>query len=175
MPYAKIESSGCGIFIGKSTLTGEGTLATIGSFLRYAKATLSGTGTLSAIGSFLRYGKASLSGTGTLATIGRGIFAGKATLSGVGTLTAIGQVVYGLVSITPSPASAIGSVVAPTVIEGTLVSVQRGLISLEGSEIEKEVSLDTPVPVGKSFIIASSRSARSECYYNLAKVELTTI
>lgn len=113
---------GQGIFIGKATLTGEGTLATIGSFLRYAKATLSGTGTLSSIGSFLRYGKASLSGTGTLATIGRGIFAGKATLSGVGTLTASAVVEGEGVNVTPTPVSAIGQIVAPTVLIASTIA-----------------------------------------------------
>jgi len=55
----------------------------------------------------------------------------------------------------------------------TDVGVQRGLISLVGIT-EYEVTLDTPVPVGKSFVIASCRSNRSEVDCALAEVRLTT-
>lgn len=105
--------------------------------------------------------------------------------------------VYGVpagVTVTPDPASAIAQVVAPTVVKGSIsitpspveakcevvaptvkpkaFSVQRGLITLTGTD--SEISLDTPVPVGKSFVIASCRSTVYECYKSLAEVRLTT-
>jgi len=54
-------------------------------------------------------------------------------------------------------------------------SVQRGLISLTGTTTTIEITLDTPVPVGQSFVITSIRSPRSSCAEALARVELTTV
>jgi len=118
---------GRGIFVGAATLAGTGTLAAIGSFLRYAKATLSGTGALSAIGSFLHSGKATLSGTGNLAAIGRGIFAGKVTLSGIGTLTAsavVGGIKYGVVAL-----SGVGTLVS----NGVIIAIGKASLTGIGS------------------------------------------
>jgi len=71
--------------------------------------------------------------------------------------------------------SALPSFVQSESVEaGVTPSVQRGLISLTGSTTSAEITLDTPVPVGKSFVIASVRGT-STAARTLARVELTTV
>jgi len=118
---------GRGVFIGTATLAGTGTLAAIGSFLRYAKATLSGTGTLAAIGRGIFAGKVTLSGIGTLTAIGRGIFVGKAILAGVGTLAAkgiVGGIKYGVAAL-----SGVGTLAS----KGVIIAIGKASLTGIGS------------------------------------------
>lgn len=81
------------ITLGKATLAGVGTLASIGRLIAVGKATLAGAGTLAALGGFLRYGASTMSGVGTLAAKGARIFVGKATFAGTGILAGIGRLI----------------------------------------------------------------------------------
>lgn len=82
----------------------------------------------------------------------------------------------GTLTIIPSPASAIVSVVTPTVTkQAPYILVQRGLVSLEHPDLEEEVTLDTPVLVGKSFVIATCRASDSPCNRAMAEVYLMGI
>ena len=79
---------------GSAILAGAGSLAALGRVILAASSSLSGAGALAAIGTIegaIKYGAATLAGVGSLAAAGVRILSGAATLSGIGSLSAIGN------------------------------------------------------------------------------------
>ena len=76
---------------GSAILAGAGSLAALGSIIIVASATLSGVGSLAAAGTIkgaVKYGAATLAGAGALAAAGVRALVGAATMAGVGSLVA---------------------------------------------------------------------------------------
>ena len=90
---------------GSAILAGAGSLAALGSIIIVASATLSGVGSLAAAGTIkgaVKYGAATLVGAGALAAAAVKTLSGAAALSGVGSLSAIGNLlgdVFGAASL----------------------------------------------------------------------------